>query len=125
MTPPRKTNKQKGEDGELFACRYLEEKGYQLERRNFRTRTGEIDLIMRDGDWLVFIEVKMRTSDMYGHGSEAITAAKQRTIRRTALEYLLQYYGGSTVHSFRFDVIVVTVAASSSEPEIMHILHAF
>jgi putative endonuclease len=125
MIPPRKTNKQKGEDGELFACRYLEQKGYQLAQQNFRTRTGEIDLIMHDGEWLVFIEVKMRTSNIYGHGSEAVTATKQRTIRRTALEYLQQYYGKQTVPPIRFDIIVVTVAASFSEPEVMHILHAF
>ncbi|GEN34122.1 MULTISPECIES: YraN family protein [Aneurinibacillus] len=120
----KKTSRQLGADGETFACRYLEEKGYVLECRNYHTRTGEVDLIMRDGEWLVFIEVKTRTSDLYGHGCEAITPAKQRTIRRTALEYLHKRKEEHKL-SPRFDVVVLTYRRSIPEPEVLHISHAF
>jgi putative endonuclease len=113
-----------GAEGEELACRYLEERGYELEYRNFRTRSGEIDLIMRDGEWLVFIEVKTRTTALYGHGSEAVTLSKQRTIRQTALEYLRQRSGQASL-SIRFDVIVLTYNRFIFEPEVLHITHAF
>ncbi|MBN6185848.1 YraN family protein [Aneurinibacillus sp. BA2021] len=121
----RKTNKQRGAEGEALARAYLEEKGYVWECSNFRVRTGEIDLVMRDGNWLVFIEVKTRTSTRYGHGSEAITPAKQRTIRQTALAYIKQKQGASAASPLRFDVVVLTYSHSSGEPEIWHLPHAF
>lgn len=119
-----KTNKQRGAEGEALARKYLEDKGYEWQCSNFRVRTGEIDLIMKDGEWLVFIEVKTRASVKYGHGSEAITPLKQRTIRHTALEYIRRQAEYSSL-SFRFDVVVLTYRCYNTVPEVWHLPHAF
>jgi putative endonuclease len=119
----KRTTRQLGIEGENKACQYLETQGYVVQERNFRTRTGEIDLIMLDGDTLVFVEVKARTSLRYGYGSEAITTTKQRIIRQVALEYL-QQRGKGTYIPVRFDAVILTYA-KTGEPEILHIPSAF
>ncbi|NLM40609.1 MAG: YraN family protein [Firmicutes bacterium] len=103
-----RSSTEKGAHYEEAACRYLEERGLTLLEKNFRTRCGEIDLVMRDRDTLVFIEVKFRASASHGGPLEAVTASKQRRIKRTALFYLSQakvYYD-----AVRFDVLGMTKA---------------
>lgn len=113
--------RQLGVEGEEMARCHLESCGYETEARNFRTRAGEIDLVMRDGDKLVFVEVKTRRTSRFGHGSEAITLSKQRKIHSVALAYMQQYGGG---RCFRFDAVIVT-QISGRKPDILHIPNAF
>ena len=73
-----------GRRGEDLAAEYLESEGMRLVERNWRCSQGEIDLVARDGDELVFVEVKTRSSLGYGHPLEAITVAKLARLRRLA-----------------------------------------
>jgi putative endonuclease len=98
----RKTIGRLGEDA---ASVYLEKKGYEILARNFRCREGEIDLIAKDQEWLVFVEVKSRTSIKYGYGREAVTPRKQAKIIDVAQHYLLQLNNYEI--PCRFDVIEV------------------
>ncbi|WCK52918.1 YraN family protein [Aneurinibacillus sp. Ricciae_BoGa-3] len=109
-----------GRLGEETARKYLEEKGFVFQQANFRTKNGEIDLIMLDGNQLVFIEVKTRKSSLFGHGVEAITPRKQSKIRAVAIEYLQKYKGQAGI---RFDVVVLTY--TGQQLDILHIPYAF
>ncbi|BAU27583.1 putative endonuclease [Aneurinibacillus soli] len=110
-----------GLEGEEAACRYLESCGYEIVARNYRIRTAEIDLVMCDGDELVFVEVKTRRTTRFGHGSEAITPHKQRKIHGAALAYMQQYGGG---RRFRFDAVIITKSYSGAM-DIVHMRNAF
>lgn len=91
-----------GKNGENIAVKSLLEKGYTILERNWRFSRDEIDIIARDGDWLVIVEVKTRTSAWFGEPETAVTRAKQRSLIRAAEEYILEHdYQGET----RFDVI--------------------
>ncbi len=93
-----------GKGGQLY---FLEQAGYQILERNFSCRQGEIDLIAREGTYLVFIEVKYRRNLGSGSPLEAVNPAKQEKIRRTALYYLYcRGYDEDT--PCRFDVVAVT-----------------
>ena len=93
-----------GRKGEKLAEKFLKEKGYTLLKRNFRTPFGEADLIMQDGDEIVFIEVKTRTSETFGAPREAVGKEKQRRYYQIAL-----CYGGQAGEepNARFDVVEV------------------
>lgn len=92
-----------GADYELKAAQYLETLGYQVIGRNFRCRTGEIDLIARDGEYLVFVEVKYRSGGQMGEPLEAVGIRKQQKICRTASYYCLRHRIGPQ-QPCRFDV---------------------
>jgi putative endonuclease len=79
-----------GLDAEERAARFLAERGLEIVARNFRTRLGEIDLVARDGDVLVFVEVRHRTRDDFGDGAESVTEGKQRRIEAAARLFLQQ-----------------------------------
>ena len=96
-----------GKAGEDLACRELRRRGYAILTRRFRTRFGEIDIIARDGETLVFAEVKTRASAGFGTPAEAVTARKQHTISLMASEYLLRHEAGA--RPCRFDVVAVAV----------------
>jgi putative endonuclease len=90
---------------EKYAEQYLEEQGYKILERNFRSRSAEIDLIAADQDeTIVFIEVKYRKNDMHGLPEEAVTWQKRQRICRAALYYITRHQI-ATDHLFRFDVI--------------------
>jgi putative endonuclease len=89
---------------ELEAEKFLQKKGLRKVTRNYLIKGGEIDLIMRDGEVLVFIEVRYRQSDDHGSGAETVTYQKQRRLRRAALHYLQKHYGNHEPDC-RFDVI--------------------
>lgn len=108
-----------GSDYENLAADFLREKGYRIIARNFRDRTGEIDIIAKDADYLVFVEVKYRTDETCGNPLEAVDAKKQRRICRTAFYYCMKYGYGDTVPC-RFDVIGI-----DGEKNIVHIVNAF
>lgn len=75
---------------EQSACEYLEEKGFKILERNFRRKIGEIDIIARDGEYLVFIEVKYRKNTEHGGAAYAIPYSKQKTIARVAQWYMAE-----------------------------------
>lgn len=88
---------------EKIAGKFLEGKGYEILEYNFYTRSGEIDIIAREGGYLVFIEVKYRKNQESGHPLEAVSLKKQRTICRCALYYMLKK--GLSDAAVRFDVV--------------------
>lgn len=92
-----------GKINEEKAAEYLEKQGMQIIARNYRIRSGEIDLIARDGPYLVFVEVKYRANDRSGTPFEAVDARKQKSIIRTARHFLMKYGYGDDMPC-RFDV---------------------
>lgn len=107
--------------GENAAARYLREIGYKIILRNYRSPLGEIDIIARDGDTLVFVEVKTRAYDD-PTPEEQVNEVKQHQITKAARAYLQRY--GSSQPPARFDVIAV-VWPADREPAIRHIQNAF
>ena len=105
-----------------MALRYLQRRGYSLVLRNYRRRGGEIDLILRQDETLVFVEVKLRRGTGYGDPLEAVTPRKQATIRVVAEQYLAEEEPGFS--EVRFDVIGI-LADNESAPRIQHIKDAF
>lgn len=95
-----------GTEYERKAAAYLEALGYRIVERNFRCRTGEIDLIAWDRRVLVFLEVKYRKTGSFGSPAEAVTPAKQRTICRVADYYRIRK-GLSENQNCRFDVVSI------------------
>lgn len=93
-----------GRAGEAAAAAYLAGLGFHIERRNLRTPDGEIDIVAREGDTLVFVEVKARTSHAYGSSLGAVDARKRRRIRAVAEDYL-QFF--PTEAKVRFDVVTI------------------
>lgn len=89
---------------ESRAADYLTQQGLKILHRNYRVRTGEIDLIAYDGEYLVFVEVKYRRTQVSGESLFAVTPAKQRTISRTAMHYLTTKRKSMEIPC-RFDVI--------------------
>lgn len=101
------TTREQGQYTENLACRYLENKGFKLIEKNFNCKMGEIDLIMKDKDSLVFVEVRYRKTNNYGSGAESITASKQNKLIKTASLYL-QRHAKLNKYPARFDVISIT-----------------
>ena len=93
-----------GAAGEAQALAHLQQNGLRLVERNFRCKTGEIDLIMRDGDTLVFIEVRARADLRHGGAAASITPAKQRRLLRAAHCYLQHW---RVLPACRFDVVAI------------------
>lgn len=99
-----------GREGEEEAAAFLLSLGYRVRERNVRFRTGEIDIVAVEGDYLVFVEVKTRRGERFGTAVEAITPAKQHQLVRLAALYL----AGKGLESCRcrFDVVAVEPAPS-------------
>lgn len=98
--------KDRGQLAEQQACQYLQENGLKLIAQNYRAQCGEIDLIMRDGKDIVFVEVRSRKNNDYGSAVESITPNKQKKILKTTLIFLQQRNWLNKVNC-RFDVIGV------------------
>lgn len=103
-----------GQDAEVRAEAFLISKGLQPVARNVFFKTGELDLVMRDGDTLVFVEVRRRKSNRFGSPAESITQSKQNKLILTALLYCQKYKVRSP---WRIDVVTV-LATSSLPPEL-------
>lgn len=99
-----------GQTGEDLAVCYLENQGYTIVERNYRKRIGEIDIIARDGECLVFIEVKTRSNRRFGSPFDAVDFRKQQQISRVALAFMTQHRFGEV--PVRFDVIGVHLEES-------------
>ena len=97
-------SKQCGQRAEKIACDFLLKKNYQLIAQNYTCRLGEIDLIMRDSNQLVFVEVRYRKKTQHGSGAETITYHKQKKLQAAAEHYLQKHYANAPP-SCRFDVI--------------------
>ena len=101
---PIVTSRDKGIAAEALAERYLTDRGLAIVARNYRCRLGEIDLIARDGDTLVFVEVRMRGSSAFGGAAASITASKQRKLHAAAGLYLARL---PRTPPCRFDAILL------------------
>ncbi|NPV25902.1 MAG: YraN family protein [Firmicutes bacterium] len=112
-----------GQMGEEAALSYLLKNGYRLLARNFRCRLGEIDLITADGEHIVFVEVRARTSNLFGSPLESVTDRKQVRVRRVAEYFILRR--GLAYHQVRFDVVSVQLNADGQVKHIQHIKGAF
>jgi putative endonuclease len=102
--------KETGSRGEDAAAAYLERVGMTIEERNWRCAAGEIDIIARDGDEIVFVEVKTRRSERAGSAEEAVSAAKQKRVARLAETYL-RSMDTPEGYRARFDVVAIRVIA--------------
>ncbi len=106
MTHPPGSTREAGAEAEEAACAFLEARGARIVERNFRARGGEIDIVAREKDVLVFVEVRFREGEGFGAPEETIGLAKRRKIVSAAREYL----GRVPLNSWkvaRFDVIAV------------------
>ena len=113
----------RGARGERLACRHLRRNGYKVLFRNFRGRTGgEIDLVCRDHDTLVFVEVKTRTRQDFGRPIAAVDRQKQKRIARGGLAWLRMLDNPDIL--FRFDVVEVLLL-ENARPRIEIIQNAF
>lgn len=102
-------NYQKGKTGEQQARDFLEDKGYQMIEINHRNQRGEIDLIMRDNDWLVFVEVKLKTSSVWGEPEEMIDKRKLFRVKNAAEAFLVLRPDVSIdLKKFRIDAVCIT-----------------
>ncbi len=111
-----------GRRGEEAAARYLASVGYRILERRYRTRAGEIDFIAEDGETLVFVEVKTRSSLSFGRPAEAVNVRKRARIAGAASLYLARR--GSPDRSCRFDVVEV-LESGGAPPRIRLIRDAF
>jgi putative endonuclease len=114
---------ERGATGEKLACRHLRRHGFKILYRNFRGRSGgEIDIVCRDGDTLVFVEVKTRTREDFGRPLDAVDKQKQKRISRGALAWLRMLDNPDIL--FRFDVVEV-ILADGAPPRIELLRNAF
>ncbi|MBM7868966.1 putative endonuclease [Clostridium pascui] len=112
-----------GNLGENIAENYLIDRGYIILDRNFRSKTGEIDIIAKDGDYISFIEVKTRYGTLYGTPGESVNYLKQYRIYKTAQMYILKKRLNK--FNFRFDVIEVILNHLNNDFSIKLIKDAF
>jgi putative endonuclease len=109
-----------GAQGEQLACHYLENKDLTILHRNWRHGHDELDIVARDGRFLVFVEVKTRSSDRWGDPENDVSPAKIRKLMRAVDGYLDAF---PTELELRFDVVSITLNAG--RPDILHITDAF
>jgi len=120
---PRPGHLRRGARGETLACRYLKRNGYKVLYRNFRGRSGgEIDVVCRDNDTLVFIEVKTRGREDFGRPVEAVDREKRKRISRGALAWLRMLDNPDIL--FRFDVVEV-IMVDDAKPRVELVRNAF
>lgn len=105
-----------GQTGEALAADALAKQGYRILTRNYRSPYGEIDLVARHDDTLVFIEVKLRRSAVFGSPQAAVTTTKQRHLKRAAQYYLTRQQAADV--KVRFDVVAITLVGQSPRIEI-------
>jgi putative endonuclease len=115
---------ERGAIAEDIAADFMRLEGYTLVARNYRCRRGEIDIIAKQEDMLVFVEVKMRQADTEGGSAlEVVGMKKQQSIVKAALNFAASQYG--TGVTLRFDVIGLTWAEFENSLEVVHLKNAF
>ena len=117
MSTDNRYRKKLGAWGETCASDYLSKKGYELLEKNYHTRYGEIDLIMKVGDQLVAVEVKTRKSTTFGIAEDSITQKKYQAIQSTMFVYLESRPDLGT--DWQLDILVIEINLLGN-PEIIH-----
>ena len=112
-----------GTRGEDQARRYLEDRGYQVLATNWHCAAGELDLVMRDGAEIAFIEVKTRRGEAAGRAEEAISAAQGRRLLATA-EWFLSEHPELDDLIWRIDLVAITLSGTGAGPRLTHIVNA-
>ena len=107
-----------GTKGEDIAAAYLQQQGHALLDRNFRTRYGEVDLVTRHGDAIVFLEVRTRRTATYGAPEESVTARKGQRVVLAAQQYLQD--NGMEQRHWRIDLVSVRMAGGA--PKVTHLM---
>ena len=115
---PQTPQQRSGKQYEELACEHLRRHGLKLLTRNYHCRRGEIDLVMRDKDSLVFVEVRYRRQARYGSASESVNWHKQQRLIAAAEHYLL--HEARTQPAARFDVVAISGAGADLELEWIH-----
>jgi putative endonuclease len=111
-----------GRKGERIACRYLLGLGFDVLARRYRAARGEIDLIALEGEVLVFVEVKTRSSSAFGAPAEFVDWEKQQHLRQTAEEFISEHDLGR--YSYRFDIVSV-LAPDTPQQQVQLYRNAF
>ncbi|WP_162428275.1 YraN family protein [Pontibacter pudoricolor] len=119
MASPINNHIRTGQLGESMAQLYLQEQGYTILEKNYRFKRAEIDIIARKDGLLVFIEVKTRTTDLFGFPEEAVGSRKEKLLVNAAEEFIVATGWQQDV---RFDIISVTL---TTPPAIVHFEDAF
>ena len=109
-----------GDWGEEYARRFLEGRGYSILDTNYRGKYGEIDLIAREGECLVFVEVKSRRTGAFGRPEESVTEAKQQKLVQAALEYMQS----KEMEEGEWRIDVVGIEAGGSRPRVRLVRNA-
>jgi putative endonuclease len=112
-----------GDRSERSAARHLQSLGYKILTRNFSCRLGELDIVARDGDTLVFVEVRSTQRDDTQRPALSVDPAKQKRLTRLALHYLQKHK--LLNHAARFDVICIAWPAGQKTPTLDHFKNAF
>ena len=113
---------QLGDWGEELAGRFLEERGYCILDTKYRCRFGEVDIVARDGEELVFVEVRTRRGGGFGAPEESLSAAKMRRLVTTCEDYIQRRTGEHT--EWRIDLVCVHLDRGREAPRIHHLRHA-
>lgn len=117
----KKENYIKGKNGEEKALEFLLKKGFELVEMNYENKIGEIDLIMTDKDWLVFVEVKLKVGDRFGTPEEMINKRKLAQIRRVAEAYLvLENKVARKYKKYRIDAVCMVLDEEKNIERINH-----
>ena len=111
-----------GRKGENIALDFLIDKGYQVLEQNFHTRYGEIDLVMSQGEMIVFVEVKTRTSTAFGAPEASITSTKLEHLINAGLLWLQAH--PEAPDDWRIDVISIFLSRQNDSSEIQHFINA-
>ena len=106
-----------GKKGEDIACSYLKSRGYRIVERNYKCPLGEIDIVARDGDAIVFVEVKSRKSEEFGDPQLAVGQKKQKKVSRISLTYLKDK--NLYPCNARFDVVAIKMLPDGSTIELI------
>jgi len=106
-----------GKKGEDIACSYLKSRGYRIVERNYKCPLGEIDIVARDGDAIVFVEVKSRKSEEFGDPQLAVGQKKQKKVSRISLTYLKDK--NLYPCNARFDVVAIKMLPDGSAIELI------
>lgn len=114
------SNQKTGQEGERAACEFLIGKGYEILEKNYRYRQSEVDLIVRQDNWLVFVEVKTRSSSFFGYPEEFVDRKKQQLIFEAALNYMYEKDWNGNV---RYDIVSIMIV--KGKMEVYHVEDAF
>ena len=117
----KKENYNKGKNGEEMAREFLVEKGYEIIEMNYENKIGEIDLIIKDEDWLVFVEVKLKVGDKFGSPEEMINKRKLWQVKRVAESYLvLEKKIAKKFKKYRIDGVCIVLNEDKTINRVSH-----